>query len=121
MMQLITMFPWDGDSTFKSGYVSESGTTTTLEAERQRRIIAWKERLHIASFDSAWVPEVDRYHTTGFVSVSEPHRHPHPPCTTHPSPLAWHWPWQGGERDLEPAAPPVLDELGEKLLGLRAW
>ena len=88
-MQLITMFPWDGDSTFKSGYVSEVGTTTTLEAERQRRIIAWKGRLHLASFDSAWQPEVDRYHTTGFVSVSEPHRHPHPPRTTHPSPLAW--------------------------------
>ena len=85
MMQLITMFPWDGDSTFKSGYVSESGTTTTLEAERQRRIIAWKERLHIASFDSAWVPEVDRYHTTGFVShpASPPaHRHNPPPPTT---------------------------------------
>ena len=114
MMQLITMFPWDGDSTFKSGYVSESGTTTTLEAERQRRIIAWKERLHIASFDSAWVPEGDRYHTTGFVSVSEPH-----PCTTHPT--AGLAVGQGGERDLEPAAPPVLGELGEKLLGLRAW
>ena len=120
MMQLITMFPWDGDSTFKSGYVSEVGTTTTLEAERQRRIIAWKGRLHLASFDSAWQPEVDRYHTTGFVSVSEPHRHPHPPMH-HSSITAGLAVGQGGERDLEPAAPPVLDELGEKLLGLHAW
>ena len=102
--------------------MSESGTTTTLEAERQRRIIAWQERLHLASFDSQWDPKVDRYHTTGFVSVSEPHRHPHRNpmrrSSTTADPLAVE---QGGERDLEPAAPPVLDELGEKLLGLRAW
>ena len=55
--------------------------------------MAVRERLHLASFDGAWDPKVNRYHTTGF----------------------------GGARELTPATPAVLSELGEKLLGLRPW
>lgn len=82
---------YDSDSTFKTGYLGE--TPTTIEDERERRIAMWRERLHLASFDSAWDPTVDRYYTTGF----------------------------GGERWLTPGDPAVLDELGQKLLGLRSW
>lgn len=91
MMQLITMFPYDSHSTFKTNYLGK--TPTTLEDERERRVAMWRERLHLASFDGAWDPKVNRYHTTGF----------------------------GGARELTPATPAVLSELGEKLLGLRPW
>jgi|EP01046_Picozoa_sp_COSAG06_P038145 hypothetical protein len=91
MMQLITMFPLDSDSTFKTGYLGD--TPTTLQTERERRVAMWRERLHLASFDGAWDPSVDPYYTTGF----------------------------GGERRLTPGEPAALSELGEKLLGLRDW
>jgi hypothetical protein len=72
MMQLITMFPWDSDSTFKSGYLSQDGNVLSLEEERERRVMMWKEGLHLASFDSDWDPAVDRYRTSGFVSAVHP-------------------------------------------------
>eukprot|EP01052_Picozoa_sp_SAG31_P003929 SAG31_NODE_155_length_22130_cov_9.540098_30_plen_225_part_00 len=90
MMQLITMFPWDSDSTFKAGYVGEK--SVSLDEERARRLAMWRERLHLASFDSVWDPS-NPYFTGGF----------------------------GGERRLNPSDPPILNELGEKLLGLKDW
>ena len=103
LAQFLTMYPETSDSTFNSNnaryngrWGGVGGDDTSLawdhEEERRRRVTIFKLGLHVASFDRGWSPDRP-FETEGF----------------------------GGERRLSQTQPPSLSELGERLLGLRAW
>ncbi len=111
MVQLLTMFPHDGESTFKTinavkeeakrdwggvlpsnRHIVDADEAAQLEWERSRRVTMWRLGLDVHTFDAGWAEEAP-YHTEGF----------------------------GGARDLAQAPPAVLTELGKRLVGVSKW
>ena len=111
MAQLLTMFPHDGESTFKTinavkeeakrdwggvlpsnRHIADADEAAQLEWERSRRVTMWRLGLDVHTFDAGWASE-SPFHTEGF----------------------------GGARDLAQAPPAVLTELGKRLVGVSKW
>lgn len=111
MVQLLTMFPQDSESTFKTinavneeakkdwggvlpanRHIAGADPAAQLAWERNRRVAMWRLGLDVHTFDAGWSAQ-SPYRTEGF----------------------------GGPRDLVPSPPAVLSDLGKKLVGLPDW